>query len=545
MITNTYFKPINIFSFCLTTFLLICTSCAQNRDGYDEASILEKQQSHENSRMQFKLIQSQLQSQEEIFHSVAKDIQSMTEESYKRLSAMVIENDMAGLRQLVEDEAMTFEELTLFYLYRMYKYETDPRSAVHTIISIHPHALPEARLRDSIFTTVEEKSNLHPLFGMPILLKDNINTDGIPTTAGAAILQYNQPPDAELVSHLKANGAIILGKTNLSEWAYYFCSGCPLGYSAVGGQTLNPFGRLVFETGGSSSGSGVAATLNYAAGTIGTETSGSILSPSSQNSIVGLKPTVGQISQEGIVPISKTLDTAGPMCKTVCDTWVLYHGMKGSNQYEPCPKPLDLSTVTIGIPISLLEDSLFTANIDVLKNHGAQLIVFEPDSTQLDGFITLLNQEMKTELPKYMEDYGQQDDLRGITIADVIAYNLQDSIVRSPYGQGIFEGIVKENVTESELNEVRERLMSSSTQYFERPEKTFGLDVIISINNYHAGFAALAHRPCLTIPMGFKSNGEPANITLIGQTNQDESLFPIGRAIEGILKGRHVPKAYP
>lgn len=131
----------------------------------------------------------------------------------------------------------------------------------------------------------------------------------MPTTAGAEALKGNQTGDAFIVERLKKNGALILGKANLSEWAYFFCGECPSGYSAVGGQTLNPYGRKIHDTGGSSSGSGVAVAANLAPVAVGSETSGSILSPSSSNSIVGLKPTIGLLSRGGIVPISSTLDT--------------------------------------------------------------------------------------------------------------------------------------------------------------------------------------------------------------------------------------------
>ena len=142
----------------------------------------------------------------------------------------------------------------------------------------------------------------------------------MPTTTGAFALENNKnTEDAFIVTKLKENGALILGKANLSEWAYYFCSGCPVGYSAIGGQTLNPYGRKIFETGGSSSGSGVTVAANFAVAAVGTETSGSILSPSSQNSVVGLKPTIGLLSRTGIVPISSTLDTPGPLTKSVTD----------------------------------------------------------------------------------------------------------------------------------------------------------------------------------------------------------------------------------
>ena len=152
------------------------------------------------------------------------------------------------------------------------------------------------------------------MYGMPVLIKDNINTSGMPTTAGAiALLENENTEDAFIIKKLKEAGALILGKSNLSEWAYYFCGTCPVGYSATGGQTLNPYGRAIFESGGSSSGSGASVAANYAVAAVGTETSGSITSPSSQNSVVGLKPTIGLLSRTGIVPISTTLDTPGPM----------------------------------------------------------------------------------------------------------------------------------------------------------------------------------------------------------------------------------------
>ena len=162
--------------------------------------------------------------------------------------------------------------------------------------------LKEAREKDK--TKPESIFSLH---GIPVLLKDNINYDGLATTAGSIALNNNISQNAFVVDKLINEGALILGKTNLSEWAYYFCNNCPSGYSAKGGQTLNPYARKKFDSGGSSSGSGAAISANFSSVSLGSETSGSILSPSSANSIVGLKPTIGLVSRSGIVPISSTL----------------------------------------------------------------------------------------------------------------------------------------------------------------------------------------------------------------------------------------------
>ena len=170
---------------------------------------------------------------------------------------------------------------------------------------------------------------------MPIFLKDNINASGMATTAGAVALQNNITDDAFIVKQLKSKGALILGKANLSEWAYFFCGDCPSGYSAIGGQTLNPYGRRIIDTGGSSSGSGVSVAANFCAAAVGSETSGSILSPASQNSAVGLKPTVGLLSRSGIIPISSTLDTAGPITRNVTDNAIMLDAMFGEDISDP------------------------------------------------------------------------------------------------------------------------------------------------------------------------------------------------------------------
>ena len=158
---------------------------------------------------------------------------------------------------------------------------------LNSIISLNPNVISQARELD------KNKSD-NPLYGIPILVKDNINVVDMVTSAGASVFKNNLVnDDATVIKNLKKNNVLILGKLNMSEWAYYFCRPCPVGYSSLGGQTLNPYGRKIFESGGSSSGSGVSIAASFAVASLGSETSGSILSPSSKNSLVGLKPTIG------------------------------------------------------------------------------------------------------------------------------------------------------------------------------------------------------------------------------------------------------------
>ena len=301
--------------------ILLVISCKKKElpvvfTSYDETTEIVEQQNHEIKRMQLKLIQSKYLDMNEVFKPFEDDLANFSAQDYTNLEPYIIEQDIPSIQESVENGILSYEKIVLFYLYRIRKFESNNQLALHSIISLNPNVVNEARKKDKN----KPYDTSYSLYGLPILLKDNINTNGMPTTAGAfALIENKVTEDAFIVQKLKESGALILGKANLSEWAYYFCSGCPVGYSAIGGQTLNPYGRKVFETGGSSSGSGVSVAANYAVAAVGTETSGSILSPSSKNSVVGLKPTVGLLSRTGIVPISSTLDTPGPMTKSVLD----------------------------------------------------------------------------------------------------------------------------------------------------------------------------------------------------------------------------------
>jgi len=276
--------------------------------------------------MRYKVTQSHFTQMDSIFQLFATKLDSFGRQRYETLRPLILGKDITSLQQAVSHGLLTYQELTLYFLYRIRLYETDPEKSLNAIISLAPNAIRQAALCDQQRKT---QKSMHPLFGIPVLIKDNVGLDGTATTAGAVILRNNRPKDAFIVNRLRDKGAVLIGKTNLSEWAYYFCNGCPLGYSAVGGQTFNPFGRKRFESGGSSSGSGVAIAAGYAVAAVGTETSGSILSPSSLNSLVGLKPTVGLLSRQGIVPISSTLDTPGPMTASVKDNVILLDAMAG------------------------------------------------------------------------------------------------------------------------------------------------------------------------------------------------------------------------
>lgn len=546
----------NVLFIFVLTFLL--NSCKKQQSEiifikYDETAELAAQQTHENNRMKFKLIQSKYLDMNEVFKPFNDDLASFSEENYQELKPLILEKDIPSLQKSIKAGTLTYEKLTLFYLYRIRKFESDSTKSLNAIISLNADVLKEARERDK-----NRKSGFlseMSIYGMPILLKDNINTKDMSTTAGAMALAENKnTEDAFIVQKLRENGALILGKVNLSEWAYFFCSGCPLGYSAIGGQTLNPYGRKVFETGGSSAGSGVVVAANYAVAAIGTETSGSITSPSSLNSVVGLKPTIGLLSRSGIIPISSTLDTPGPMTKNVTDTFILLNAMLGKDNKDVSSFEIDkenyfgydeettLKGKKIGVLSSLLKDSIYKLTIDEIRKTGAEIIEINPPEISFDGFITLLNIDMKYDLPKYL--YTNADKSVSVkSVKDVVDFNVKDSLIRSPYGQQLFEGILKDSTTNVELEVIKYKLASEGKKYLQALV-TENLDAILSINNYHSGIAAVAKYPTLTIPMGYKKSGEPINLTFIGLPKTEGKLLTVGYAFEQLTKVRKMPKNY-
>lgn len=544
----------------MSIFLLLILGCEEKQppvtfQKYDETEAIKKQQEHSFGRMRFKLFQSKYLDMNEVFKPFEDDLAHFSEEDYNTLKPLIIEQDIPSLQNSVEEGKLTYEKLTLFYLYRIRKFESDSTKSLNAIISLNPNVLEKARQKDR-----DRKSGFvggefvkEQIYGMPILLKDNINTDGMPTTAGALAMVDNQDTeDAFIVKRLKEEGALILGKVNLSEWAYYFCSGCPVGYSAVGGQSLNPYGRAVFETGGSSASSGTAVAANYAVAAVGTETAGSITSPSSQNSVVGLKPTIGLLSRTGIVPISSTLDTPGPMTRNTTDNMIFLAAMLGYDQEDAKSFRLGmnafnksegtLSGKRFGIFNNFLTDSVYNANVNKIKEAGAEIVEITPQQVGLPGFLTLLNIDMKNDLSAYLKDHADADVVVK-SVKDVIDFNLKDSILRAPYGQQLFEGIVADTTTKEQLEEIKKTLMGNARNYF-KPMQDENLDAILSINNYHAAYSAVAEYPNLTVPMGYKKTGEPISLTFVGMPKSEAKLLALGYAFEQLTKHRKMPAGY-
>jgi amidase len=291
---------------------------------------------------------------------------------------------------------------------------------------------------------------------------------------------------------------------------------------------------------------------------VGTETSGSILSPASQNSIVGLKPTVGLLSRTGIVPISGTLDTPGPMTRNVTDAGILLDAMMGYDMTDwqafkvsweegwYLPRGASLRGKRLGVFQALLEsDSLYRATADRLKEAGAEIVAFTPPEVELEGFRTLLNLDMKHDLSNYLGmQLADTGAVQVRSVADVVAFNEEDPPLRMPYGQARLEGILDETTGADAIDEVRSALTSAGRTFLGEPWKAHGLDAILSVNNTHAVYAAIAKYPALTVPMGYRATGEPVGLTFIVKPFQIPEMLAMAQAFEQWVPARHMPQAY-
>ncbi|NML66625.1 amidase [Hymenobacter sp. RP-2-7] len=420
-----------------------------------------------------------------------------------------------------------------------------------------------------------------PLHGIPILLKDNIDTgDKMQTTAGAlALVPHRAAKDAWVTQRLRAAGAIILGKTNLSEWANFRSSHSVSGWSSRGGQTHNPY-VLSRTPSGSSAGSGAAASASLCAAAVGTETNGSIVSPSSNNGLVGLKPTVGLVSRTGIIPISATQDTAGPMARTVRDAALLLGGMVG-------PDPADAATLAPGAPKTpqdytrlLRPDALKGQKLGVEKSHlasqtpGGELLrravevlkaqgatITEVDvrtATQPIGeaeFDVLLY-EFKDSVNKYLA--GTNAPVKNL--AEVIAFNKAHAAQAMPYfQQETLEQAEKTDGLGSEKYKAALRkVLDTSRQALDAALQTDGgLGAIVAITTGpaacidlvngeyntgpgYSGAAAMAGYPHLTLPMGYV-HGLPIGLSFVGAPYREAELLALGYAYEQATKHRQAP----
>ena len=431
---------------------------------------------------------------------------------------------------------------------------------LQSVLTVNPSALDDARALDAKRTAGEPLGALH---GVPILLKDNIESlDPMATTAGALALQDNLTGrDSPLVAGLRAQGAIILGKTNLSQWANFRSNNSMSGWSALGGQVRNPH-MLDRNPCGSSSGSGAAMAASLAAGTVGTETNGSIICPSTINGVVGFKPTVGLVSQQYIVPISSSQDTAGPMTKTVTGAAMMLNAMATGSGKTDYVAALDVNALE-GARIGVLrfaegENSdivdLFNETLQELETAGATLVEIEAFEPALEDFWPTARQmlyfEFKATLNAYLKEAPPAVTAR--TLVDLIAFNNANADVElALFDQSIFEASVELNgLDDPDYIKARDSVQSAVRENgIDKLMTDHEVDILVSPSGPVAGridpinsdlwpawagagwMAAIAGYPHVTVPMG-AIHGMPVGFSFMGGKEEDAKVLSFGFAYE-------------
>jgi amidase len=463
------------------------------------------------------------------------------------------------LQEAMEEGQLSAKELVMLFLEQIATYnQAGPK--LNAIIEINPDAL---FIAESLDLERKDKGPRGPLHGIPVLLKDNIDTgDNMHTSAGSiALKDHYAIEDAFLVKQIRDAGAIILGKTNLTEWANFISYNMPNGYSSRGGQVLNPYGPGTFDVGGSSAGTGSAIAANFATLGIGTETSGSILSPASSNSLVGIKPTVGLISRSGIIPISSSQDTAGPMTRTVTDAAIFLGSLTAQdpNDSSTLTNPLSISDYTIflnadglkdkriGVPRDYLQGlpdeelQLIEAALEDMRRLGATIIEPIELPTEFPNIDVMIH-EFKNGLNAYLQHV--ESHLPAHSLLEVIQFNQNYAATALKYGQKIFlESESKSgSLTETEYLKARlEDIRLSQTEGIDKAIQEHQLDALVFVNNYGAGIAAKAGYPSITIPAGYTEKGKPVGVTFTGLAFSEPQLIELAYAYEQGTKHRKAP----
>lgn len=452
--------------------------------------------------------------------------------------------------------------------------------ALSSVLAVNPRALDDARALDD---ERRRKGPRGPLHGIPILVKDNIETaDPLATTAGSLALSENfSGRDAPIVARLRAAGAVILGKANLSEWANFRSTRSVSGWSAVGGLTRNPY-ALDRSACGSSSGSGAAVAANLAAAAIGSETDGSITCPSSVNGLVGMKPTVGLLSRTGIVPIAHSQDTPGPMARTVEDAAVLLAAMAGSDPADAATAGADAHSAGIGAPFDpgalrgrrigvlrfatgyhpAVDDALGRA-LAGISGAGAQLVDIAefPAMKELEAAeMTVLLTEFKADLDAYLAASPAAVETR--SLAQLIEYNRAHAAEEMPlFAQELFEqSLATRGTADPEYVEARARCVRlAGAEGIDRLLAENRLDALVAptvgpawtvdvVSGDHilggaTTLPAVAGYPHVTVPMG-QATGLPIGLSFIGPAWSDRSLLELAYAFEQRTRARR-PPAFP
>ena len=476
------------------------------------------------------------------------------------------------LQARMDDGRLTSVALTLAYLDRIHTID----DAVNSVLAVNPQAVAEAAASDVRRRQGGARSALE---GIPVLLKDNVNTVQQPATAGSrALLKAQAERDAELVRRLEEAGAVIIGKANLSEWANFRSTNSSSGWSAVGGLTNNPY-VLDRNPCGSSSGSGAAVAASLAQVAIGTETDGSIVCPSGANAVVGIKPTLGLVSRSGVVPLSLQQDTAGPMTRSVIDSAITLAVLQGVDPSDPATlqipagqprdytaglSPSGLQGKRIGVwrlaGASPETDVIVQSSVDALQAAGATVVEVDLPYQDLAGEpeFTALISEFKHDINAYL---AATPGKHPADLAGLIDFNIDDPVELRFFGQEIFEAAqVSLPVTDPLIVAARATATSLQRRAIDETLAAFDLDAIMAPTNSPAwrttlgsgdafvlgssSPAAVSGYPNISVPAGF-AGPLPVGMSFFGARWNELGLIRVAYAFEQTTHARHAPQYIP
>lgn len=446
---------------------------------------------------------------------------------------------VAELARLLDDGKITSVALTRAYLDRIAALDTRG-PALGAVRAVNPAALAEAEAAD--------RRRDGALRGLPVLIKDNIDVAGLPTTAGSIALEHNYPArDAALVENLRDAGAVILGKANLTEFANFLAEGMPSGYSSLGGQVRNPYDAAISPS-GSSAGCAVAVAAGLTVLAVGTETNGSILSPAVANSIVGLKPTVGLVSGAGVVPIALSQDTVGPMTRTVADAAALLTVLTADetplsgHDFTTDLSPDALRGARIGM-VRGYAGPLWDAATAALRERGATLVPVDLDTERGDS--TVLHYEFKRDLNAFLAALPDGVPVRSLD--DLVAYNEANAPLMLKYGQARAAAaqamdLSPDSADTARYRSDRARDLAESRDRIDAVMAEHDVTALLFAGAGSAHIGALAGYPSITVPAGYEpTNRRPFGISFLGHSWSEPTLIAYAYSYEQATHLRRPP----
>lgn len=476
------------------------------------------------------------------FEPFNEALEAQKQDQKERVRGLILGKENKEVQASIMAGNLSVEEVVLFYVDRIKTYD----AYYNSVIQLNPLALESARALDQRIQGGEEVGELA---GLVVLVKDNVAATPMNTSAGAyALKDLTTSRDAFVVKTMREKDAIILGKNNLSEWSNFMSMPSSNGFSVLGGQTKNAYGQ--FDVGGSSSGPAVAAAMNFGSVTIGSETAGSLIYPAGQNSVVAIKPTLGLLSRDLVVPISEAQDTLGVMGRNVQDVYQLFTASIAVDEHDD-------KTEMAGIYLN--KNVSKSLNKEALNGKRIGLVAGDKDATKIliKDLEALGARVVEIELDDAVDEidmmsvllYGIVHDVEAFlnneavnspykNLGGIHAFNEEDFLRRMPYGDSLHQMALEKEFDKDSIEALIRENKEIAADAIDHALENNDIDVIVSFSNDLSGVYAPAGYPALTVPAGYSNTGEPYGVTFVASALEDRKLFNVAYAFEQGTKYR-------